>query len=167
MTMELLILRHGEAGNRLSSVNKDFGRDLTVSGRTTMEEVANSINGLKFVIDKIATSPLPRAKESAEIVAKALNKERDLEVWDELKPEGQTADLYRRLSKLKGESSILLVGHEPYLSGLISELISGSKGGRIILKKSGMAKVVVVSLGTKPSGQLKWLLTPRQIKRMS
>jgi phosphohistidine phosphatase len=96
-----------------------------------------------------------------------LNKERDLEVWDELKPEGQTADLYRRLSKLKGESSILLVGHEPYLSGLISELISGSKGTRIILKKSGMAKVVVGSLGTKPSGQLKWLLTPRQMKRMS
>lgn len=167
MAMELLILRHGEAGNRSSSVNKDFGRDLTASGRTTMEDVARSINGLNLVVDKIATSPLPRAKESAEIVAKALNKQKDLEVWDELKPEGQTADLYRRLSKLKGESSILLVGHEPYLSGLISELISGSNGSRIILKKSGMAKVVVSSLGTKPSGRLKWLLTPKQMKRMS
>jgi len=167
MALELLILRHGEAGNRSSSVNKDFGRDLTASGRTTMEVVATSINGLKLMVDKIATSPLARARESAEIVAKALKKEKDLEVWDELKPEGQTADLYRRLSKLKGESSILLVGHEPYLSGLISELISGSKGTQIILKKSGMAKVVVISLGAKPSGQLKWLLTPRQLKRMS
>jgi phosphohistidine phosphatase len=166
MVMELLILRHGEAGNRSSSVNKDFGRDLTASGRTTMEDVASSIGGLKLVVDKIATSPLARAKESAEIIAKALKKEKDLEVWDELKPEGQTADLYRRLSKLKGESSILLVGHEPYLSGVISELISGSKGSRINLKKSGMARVVVNSLGTKPSGELKWLLTPRQMKRM-
>lgn len=167
MSMELLILRHGEAGNRSYSASKDFGRDLTASGRTTMEDVASSINGLKLIVDKIATSPLARAKESAEIIAKALKKEKDLEVWDELKPEGQTADLYRRLSKLKGESSILIVGHEPYLSGVISELISGSKGSRIILKKSGMAKVVVSSLGTKPSGQLKWLLTPRQMKRMS
>jgi phosphohistidine phosphatase len=146
MAVELLILRHGEAGNRSYSVSKDFGRDLTASGRTTMEDVAGSINGLKLVVDKIATSPLARAKESAEIIAKALKKEKDLEVWDELKPEGQTADLYRRLSKLKGESSILIVGHEPYLSGVISELISGSKGSRIILKKSGMAKVVLSSL---------------------
>lgn len=165
--MELLILRHGEAGNRSSPVNKDFDRDLTASGRKMMEDVASSINGLKLVVDKIATSPLARAQESAKIVAKALKKQKDLEVWDELKPEAQTADLYRRLSKLKGESSILLVGHEPYLSGMISELISDGKGSRITLKKSGMAKVVVSSLGTKPSGQLKWLLTPRQIKRIS
>ena len=96
-----------------------------------------------------------------------LKKQKDLEVWDELKPEAETADLYRRLSKLKRESSNLLVGHEPYLSGMISELISIGKRSRILLKKGGMAKVVIDSFGPKPSGELRWLLTPRQIKGMS
>ena len=164
--MELVTLRHGEAGNRSSSVSKDYERGLTASGRKKMEDVANSIDSLKLVIDKIATSPLTRARETAEIVAKVLKKQKDLEVWDELKPEAQTADLYRRLSKLKRESSILLVGHEPYLSGMISELISGGKGSRILLKKGGMAKVVIDSFAPKPSGHLRWLLTPRQIQRM-
>jgi phosphohistidine phosphatase len=165
--VELVILRHGEAGNRSPSVSRDLERGLTSSGRKEMEDVANSINGLKLVINKIATSPLKRARETAEIVAVVLKKQKDLEVWDELKPEAETADLYRRLSKLKGESSILLVGHEPYLSSMISELISGGRKSRILLKKAGIAKVVVDSLATKPSGELRWLLTPRQIKKMS
>jgi len=96
-----------------------------------------------------------------------LKKQKSLEVWDELKPEAEMTELFGRLSKLKRESSILLVGHEPYLSRMISELISGGKGGRILLKKAGMAKVAIDSLAPKPSGELRWLLTPRQIKRMS
>jgi phosphohistidine phosphatase len=148
-------------------MSKDFGRGLTASGRKEMEDVASSINGMKLGIDRIATSPLSRARESAEIVAKELKKQKDFEVWDELKPEAATADLYHRLSKLKEDSSILLVGHEPYLSGMIGELISGGKENRILLKKGGMAKVVVNSFGPRPSGELRWLLTPRQIKRMS
>lgn len=165
--MELVILRHGEAGKRSPSVSKDLERGLTASGRKEIEDVANSIDGLKLVIDKIATSPLTRARETAEIVAKVLKKQKELEVWDELKPEAETADLYRRLSNLKGESSVLLVGHEPYLSDMTSELISGGRKSRILLKKAGMAKVVVDFLAPKPSGELRWLLTPRQIKRMS
>jgi phosphohistidine phosphatase len=165
--VELIVLRHGEAGNRSTSASKDLERGLTVSGRKKMEDVASSINRLKLGIDKIATSPLARARETSEIVAKVLKKQKALEVWDELKPEAEMAELYGRLSKLRRESSILLVGHEPYLSTMISELISGGKRSRILLKKAGMAKVAIDSLAPKPSGELRWLLTPRQIKRMS
>jgi phosphohistidine phosphatase len=148
-------------------VNKDIQRDLTASGRKEIQDVANSIGGLKLAIDLIASSPLRRALDTAVIVAKELKNQKNLEVWDELKPEAQFADLYRKLSKLRQGSSVLLVGHEPYLSGLISELISGGRGVRILLKKGGMAKVVANSFTPKPSGELKWLLTPRQIKRMT
>ncbi|HZW84794.1 MAG TPA: phosphohistidine phosphatase SixA, partial [Nitrososphaerales archaeon] len=165
--MELIVLRHGEAGNSSPSMTKDFGRGLTTSGRDEMEEVAVSIYGMKLEIDRIMTSPLPRARESAEIVAKRLKKQEVLEVWDELKPEGRTADLYRRLSKLKGESSVLLVGHEPFLSCMIGELITGGRSCGIVLKKAGMAKVFVRSFGSKPSGELRWLMTPRQLRRMT
>jgi len=165
--LELVILRHGKAGIRSPSMGEDFERGLTTSGRKDIEDVANSTNVLKLVFDKIATSPLIRARETAEIVAKALKKQNVLEVWDELKPEAGTADLYRRLSELKVDSSILIVGHEPCLSGVISDLISGGKNSRILLEKGGMAKVIIDSFAPKPSGELAWLLTPRQIKRIS
>jgi phosphohistidine phosphatase SixA len=56
-----------------------------------------------------------------------LKKQKDLEVWEELKPDADMAALYGRLSNLKRESSILLAGHEPYLIGMVGELIS--RGG--------------------------------------
>jgi phosphohistidine phosphatase len=74
-------------------------------------------------------------------------------------------ELYGRLPKLRRESSVLLVGHERYLSRTVSESISGGKGSRILLKKAGMAKVAIDSLVAKPSGGLRRSLTPRQIKR--
>lgn len=122
---------------------------------------------LKLTIDHIATSPLARSLETAQIVAKELQKSRLLEVWDELKPEADRADLYRKLRELKEEASVLVVGHEPYLSMLISDLISGSSRCRLTLKKAGMAKVEITSLSNRPSGELRWLLTPRQIKKLS
>lgn len=165
--MELLILRHGEAGNRIPTTSKDRERALTAAGRDEVEEVARSLKRLKAKIDKIATSPLKRSKETAQIVAKILNKGDELENWDELKPEVAKSEIYKRLSRLKQDTTILLVGHEPYLSGLISELISGDSRCRISLKKAGMAKVDVTSFSPTAQGELRWLLTPRQIKKLS
>ncbi len=160
--MDLIILRHGEAGRSMAATSRDLERALTVSGKKEVEEVAEGLDALKLGVTHVITSPLKRAKETALAAAKVLKKEDLVEVWDELKPEGETAAVYRRLSKLKQESTVLVVGHEPYLSGMIGELIGGSKQARIILKKAGVAKVEVTSLLPKPSGELRWLMTPRQ-----
>ena len=74
-----------------------------------------------------------------------------MENGDELKPEDNGKELYRKLSQqFKKDSSILIVGHEPYLSSLISEVISernhdGIASGRVVLKKAGLAKVRITS----------------------
>ena len=165
--MDLIILRHGEAGKSIESSSADFERALTVSGTKEVEEVAEAMEKLKLGIGYVITSPLKRAKETAIIAARGLKKEDVLETWDELKPEGETQELYRRLSKLREDSVVLVVGHEPYLSGMIGELISGTKQARIILKKAGVAKVEVTALVPKPSGELRCLLTPRQMKKIA
>ena len=97
-----------------------------------------------------------------------------MEIWDELKPEGNRKELYRKLSqKFKQDSSILIVGHEPYLSTLISEVISegnrvGTAGGRVVLKKAGLAKVRITSSSHQMiHGELRWLLTPKHLKKTS
>ncbi|MDA4113550.1 MAG: phosphohistidine phosphatase SixA [Thaumarchaeota archaeon] len=165
--MDLIILRHGEAGKSMESAGADFERALTVSGAIEVEEVVEAMGKLKLGINHVISSPLKRANETAIIAARGLKKEDLLELWDELKPEGDTQDLYRRLSKLRQDSVVLLVGHEPYLSGMIGELISGTKQARIILKKAGVARVEVTSLVPRPSGELRWLLTPRQMKKIA
>ncbi len=165
-TLNLFLLRHGEAGTRTPVPAKDAERSLTVAGRKELEQIAGSIAVMGIKFDKIAASPLKRTYETATIVAKTLKSLDHLEEWDELKPEGNRSDLYRRLSKVK-DSDILLVGHEPYLSTMIGEIVSGNGESRITLKKAGLAKLRITSLVPKPSGELRWLLTPKQIRKMS
>lgn len=164
--MELIVMRHGEAGTR-NTINNDSERSLTAEGMEEIEKIAESMKSLKIDVDVIATSPLKRSLETAEIVAKVLKKAKKLETWDELSPEGERKDLFERLSKMNEESSVLLIGHEPYLSTLIGDLISNRPGTRIIIKKGGIAKLAINSLVPKASGELRWLLTPKQLKKLS
>lgn len=163
--MELYILRHGEAGKRIPTGGNDSQRALTATGRQEVEEVADALSALDLNFNLIASSPLKRSLQTAQIVAKTLKiKKGNVEEWGELKPEGNRAELYHRLGQFKQESSVLIVGHEPYLSNTISELVFGSAARGIVLKKSGIAKIVLIALQPKAKGELRWLLTPRQMK---
>ena len=112
--MDLFILHHGEAGKRLSSEGSDFGRPLTVTGKREVTDIAKSLKELGVQFNFIITSPLKRSHQTASLVAMTFNSENNMENWDELKPEGNGKELYRKLSqKFKKDSSILIVGHEP------------------------------------------------------
>ncbi len=132
-----------------------------------MEEIAESLLTMGVKFDVVLASPLKRAYETAAIVSKTFKSLDRLEQSDELKPEGKRSDLYRKLAKLKAESSVLLVGHEPYLSTMIGEMVSGNGNSHITLKKGGLAKVRATSFLPKASGELRSLLTPKQIRKMS
>ena len=111
------------------------------------------------------TSPLIRCKQTAEIVLKYVKSKNNIEELNELRPEGNKLELYNKLSKLKQDSLTLLVGHEPYLSELIGEAIGGAS--RIDLKKGGLARIRTISLQPKIQGDLRWLLTPKHMKKIS
>jgi len=124
-----------------------------------------------YEFDVIATSPLKRAKDTASIVNKALKRKSGVEEWAELSPEGDREALYRRLAKLRPGSIVMCVGHEPYLTAAISEIAGKgngeSSGFRIALKKGGMARLSVAGFSPRISGELRWLLTPKQIRKMA
>lgn len=171
--MDLFILRHGEASKRLPT-SSDFDRPLTITGKKEVKDIAKSLRDFGVKINFIITSPLKRAHQTASIVATVFNRKNNIEDWDELKPEGNSIELYRKLSqRFKQVSSILIVGHEPFLSSLISNVISEDKrldthGGHVVLKKSGLAKVRITSSSDqKLHGELRWLLTPKHMKKIS
>ena len=95
---------------------------------------------------------------------------------NDLKPEGEILDFYSKISKYKDRSSILIVGHEPYLSSMINDIISNNDTDRnynknhnnnIILKKAGLSRIKITSTVPKFKGELRWLLTPRILKKLS
>src|SRR5919197_3008107 len=162
--MDIFILRHGEAGKKVATGAKDSERPLTVAGQKEVADIANSLKDLEIKFDLIISSPLKRAHQTAAIVAKIFKKEKKMEDWNELKPEGNRQELYRKLSsptQFKQYSSVLVVGYEPYLTDMISDIISDGNGdGHIVVKKAGLARIGTTSF-TPPNlhGELKWLLT--------
>ena len=165
--MELFILRHAEAGKRLPVRAKDADRPLTEEGKEEVKQVAKALKSLDIKPDLIVSSPLKRAKETAEIAAKTIGGKAKPELWDELKPEGSRDAFLKRLSSVKAESTVLCVGHEPYLTQLIGDVVHHQGKPMMVLKKAGVARLSLSSLHPKAEGELKWLLTPRLLKRLS
>ena len=163
--LELYVLRHGEAGVRTDDIEKDNARGLTRSGRDEVNAIAVSMSKLGVELNSVAASPLPRASQTAEIVARRFKLLNKIEHWDELKPSGEVEGVYRRLSRQTKGSNLVLVGHEPQLSTMIGEIISGRSGVNLVLKKAGLAKIEILGFKPKITGELRWLITPRLIKR--
>jgi phosphohistidine phosphatase len=163
--MNLFILRHGlavEPGtHRLS---RDSDRRLTPKGKRKVGEVARAMRAMELSFDSILTSPYVRARQTAEIVAEELRAHKRLGLADELKPGGSMDKLIRRLGESGGSSeSVLLVGHEPYLSSLISWLVFGETGASITMKKAGLCKLTAERLEGGRCASLEWLLPPRML----
>lgn len=165
--MELFLLRHAEAGKRVRVQARDAERSLTAEGKEELEVVARAMSRLRIDPDRIVTSPLKRSRETAAVVAKAMKCRDKVEVWDELKPEGSKQEFYKRLSRLKPESVVVCVGHEPYLTEAANGLMGHQGGARIVLRKCGLARLSIKSFVPRAEGELRWLLTPKLLRRMS
>lgn len=163
--MELYILRHGVAAERGSKeYPSDGDRPLTPDGVKKLRRIVRSMRSLELSFDLILTSPYVRARQTADIVAEGLGLELSLELSALLEP---GADLERLIADLasrkKGSGRILVVGHEPMLSSLISLLLSGEEDLEITLKKGGICKLAIRSLSPGRCATMEWLLTPKQL----
>jgi phosphohistidine phosphatase len=166
--VNIYILRHGIAVERDEWDSKnDAERPLTAEGEKQLRKTSRALEKMELDFDLILSSPFARAKQTAEIMAGELKLKRRLKFSDELQPSGSAKKLFRQLTDLKpAPESILLVGHEPYLSRLISLFASGNENMTIDLKKGGLCKLEVEKLRTGKCATLAWLLTPKQMKRM-
>lgn len=163
--MDLFVLRHGKAG-QASPDTDDIMRALTSPGRREIRIIARWMRREGIEFDVIASSPLIRASETAGIVARMLDQKDKLVMWDDLAPGGDFDSICYHAAQEKNNAAVLIVGHEPDLSILIGKIISGVGPASIILAKGGLAKIKNFSYTTKPSGELQWLLTPKQILSM-
>lgn len=159
--MRLLVVRHGPAGDKQAWKKKgrpDAERPLTEDGRRKTAKAAKGLSGLVPSVDVLAASPLVRAAQTADALAKRWKKARRQE-WPELAPGGDAAARLRPLLDKPGV--VAVVGHEPDLSGLIGELLGAPI--KLQLKKAGAA-LLEVTRGE--NGSLLWLLEPGQLREL-
>ena len=167
--MKLYFMRHGIAVDRgdTTKPSDDRQRALTPKGIKRMRKAATGLLSLSIPFDRILTSPLVRARQTADIVAEVLHMEDRVEEIQELSPDRSVQDLLSCLSAYAGKSNILLIGHEPLLSNTVSFLLSGNAGAKIRLKKGGLCCLEVDGLPPKASAVLNWALTPKQLRLLA
>jgi len=148
-------------------VKSDSERQLTPKGKRQLRQTAAAMKKMGLRFDLILSSPYLRAKQTAEIVTESLNLKRQLSFSNALAPDGSPENLIRQLNGLKPAlESVLLVGHEPYLSHFISLLVTGGMELTMDFKKGGLCKLETEKLSHDRCATLVWLLTPRQMKLM-
>jgi phosphohistidine phosphatase len=166
--MRVLIIRHGKAEERplLSlSTKKDAARALTETGRREMRKAAKGLRKLAPDIDVLAASPLVRAQETAEIVAKVFGVNDVLE-QPLLAPGSAPPAVLRWLEAQPPDNTVALVGHEPDLSHLTSWLLSGNGASFVTLRKGGCALIEFDGKPAAGRGVLAWLLQPGQLRKL-
>lgn len=170
--MNLLVIRHAIAEDKerfAATGRNDDQRPLTDAGRDKMRRAAAGLRTVMPRVAVLASSPLVRARETAEIVAPALSVKR-VELVDALRPDREFDELLDWLREHAApnedddERTIAVVGHEPHLGGLVTWLMSGETASRVELKKGGVVLLHFDGEADAGKAVLRWALTPAQLR---
>lgn len=157
--MRLYFFRHASAEDARAGAS-DASRELTSEGIANTRQAAGVLKTLGVKPDCLYTSPLTRARQTADILSQAL----DVEVLErqEVAPGFSIHAVETLTSGLDPNAQILFVGHEPDFSTTVSALV----GGRVVMKKGGLARVDIVA---QPPlvGELVWLIAPKVFNAIS
>jgi phosphohistidine phosphatase len=156
---EIYLVRHGLAEERGDKWPDDAKRQLTEEGISRMRKSVRGLSRLGVTVDVVLTSPLVRARQTAEIVAAGLTPRPSLITADSLATDGSFAAVVADLEKHARKRRIALVGHEPHIGELAARLI-GSRHA-IEFKKGAVCRIDLATLPPSGPGDLRWLLTPK------
>ena len=165
--MNLYLLRHGiaVAGDE-PGFESDSERPLTPKGIKRMRRAAKGLRRLEIGFDAILTSPLIRARQTAEIVAEALSLQAQLQEISGLAPESSVENLIFGLTRFQNREHLLLVGHQPLLGDTAVFLLNGKDRSPldVPLKKGGLCRIEIDAIPPGKPGTLHWLLAPKQLR---
>jgi phosphohistidine phosphatase len=153
----LYFLRHGWAGDAVDDPTEDDARELTESSEAELRAASELWRRLQVRPQIVLSSPLPRARRTAELLVEGVRTDTGVTVDDRLRPGATWDDLSTALADQPGAERAMFVGHSPDLMRVI-ELLSGAS--RIALHVGGMACLEFEAEPTPGAGKLLWLLDP-------
>jgi phosphohistidine phosphatase len=159
--MNIILFRHGDAEDHTPGVSGDE-RKLTPKGEAITRQNANLIKQFIGTPDYIVSSPLLRARQTAEIIAAEMNYTSEI-IIDEKLNSGSESDDVIDIANYLDAANIMFVGHQPDLSKHVSYMIS-STGAAVEFRKSAAAKVSFNKKAAPGRGVLEFLIPPLQEK---
>src|SRR5688572_25767188 len=163
--LELYLVRHGVAADRGPDYPDDSKRPLTSKGIASLRREARALNAMDVSFDLIITSPLVRTRQTAEVLAETLNGKPPISPSDALAPAGTPAAVMQEIAKHMRKGKIALVGHEPNIGELAARLIGARSP--LEFKKGAICRIDFDILPPKGTGQLRWFLPPRVLKKIA
>jgi len=161
--MNLYLMCHATPTELDENVD-DNQRPLTEKGRKKLSQIARSLEKLDLEFDVIITSPYLYARQTANIVADALDiKKKCVLDSDNLTPPGSGEKLIEEINAREAVDNLLIVGHVPFLSQFIGMLLAGDTSLSIDIKKAGLCKLSIEQLTYGRCATLGWLLSPSQL----
>ena len=158
--MVLYLMRHANAGTVRENPVLDTKRGLVKEGKDQCMLMARVLAALKVSIDVIVSSPLKRARQTAQLVGTELGYDAQVEVSLALGLNGSYADFQDLLAKYADREAILVVGHNPNVFQFLGRMITGNGGASIRMRKGSIARV---DMEQHPP-RLQWLLDPRSAR---
>jgi phosphohistidine phosphatase len=161
--MNLYLMRHAIAVEP-DEFFEDRERPLSEKGRRRMGKIARNLKKLDLSFDLILTSPYLRARQTADLVADALNiKPKYVVESENLVPLGFTNQLVEEINARGQVDFLLIVGHEPFLSQLIGMLVAGDASLSLGMRQGGLCRLSMERLIYGRCATLEWLMTPAQL----
>lgn len=161
----LYLLRHAIAEDRGAAWPDDEVRPLSRDGIRKWRRGAAGFAALVPAVDLILSSPLLRARQTAEMLQLRLTGRPPIQDFDALKPDVPPLVVLKRLRHRQPPGHVVLVGHEPGLSRLAATLLHLE--GALDLGKGSAMAIAVAGLGTRGPGRLEWYATPRMLRRIA
>lgn len=126
-----------------------------------MNLTARCLQQLNLGLEVLLSSPLVRARQTAEIAADGLDPKPIFQLDERLAPGFDLAALDAILRDFDGVQALMVVGHEPDFSEVIGDLIGGAQ---IVVKKGSLARIDLYGLAP-PRGSLVWMVPPKLLVR--
>lgn len=162
---ELYLVRHAVAAARGSEWPDDDVRPLTDRGISRFKEAVAGLKALDVVVDEVLTSPLVRARQTADLLASGLAGRPPVRVLGALASGRSPAQVMEQVAGAVRGRRVALVGHEPALGELAAFLIGARHA--IPFKKGGVCRIDVEAMASRPTGALVWLATPRILRELA
>lgn len=163
--LTLVLVRHAIAEERGTAWPDDDQRPLSRDGVRKWKRAARGLAGVLPAVDLLLTSPLVRAVQTAEILARAASPSPKLHLLDALRPGTRPATTIAALRTRASRGTVVLVGHEPTLSELAAQLLHLQ--GPLEFRKGAAMAMVSQGLGTRGPARLEWFLTPRVLRDLA
>jgi len=162
--VRLYIVRHAIAAERGAAWPDDTKRPLTLKGIARMRKGARGLRALGVSVDLILTSPLVRARQTADVLLETLRPVPRLAVVDALAPDRSPRAVAEALARFDRVRRIAIVGHEPGLGEFAAWLIGAS--APLVFRKGGVARIDVPAWPPSRHGRLVWIATPRMLRKL-